>query len=588
MNRKSLIGPVCIWALMFGIACDDDKDDHDKDSGDPGSTDEEPTYAELSAPLFSIEELMEVKINIDESEWDALRYDAPGLEHFSEACPAGPRPRSFEWHAAAVSVNGESFGEIEIRKKGLMGSMYSYRPSLKLRFADDHRPGGIRRMTLNNAFSDKSHAVECIVYDLFQKAGITAPRCGLARVTINGEFLGVYTHIEEIKKPMLRMHYGESVDKQDLFEITMADFTDDHLVMFEPKWSLEEGEAVDLSGLRAVSDALALDDEALLPALGELVDLDKFYTFWAMEILTIHEDGYAGNQNNAYLYRNPNTGLFEFIPWGTDGALYAPSDFYGEFTGEYDTMPWSVYAHGALARRLLHHPEGRAAYEARLRGLLDTVFDETAILARLDRIQETVRPHLAGNLIEANAAETAALEATITGHRENILAELDDGLPEWDRPANPLLCADIEHTLEGTLQTELESSDRSIFETGEGAVTDLESGMEMPIVRGIMGRYTDAFDQEMIELQIAMGPIDETHVMLFYMRFPGELFEEGRTLKMDYGEARTEVLEVSMETGEYTVLGFVMTGEMTFEHIGTGDDDALLVSFHAPVGTIRI
>ena len=56
-------------------------------------------------------------------------------------------------------------------------------------------------------------------------------------------------------------------------------------------------------------------------AIGKLVDLDSFYTFWAMEGLLGFWDGYSGNRNNFFIYLNPDTEKFHFIPWGADSLF---------------------------------------------------------------------------------------------------------------------------------------------------------------------------------------------------------------------------------------------------------------------------
>jgi len=43
-------------------------------------------------------------------------------------------------------------------------------------------------------------------------------------------------------------------------------------------------------------------------------DSEEFFRFWAAESLINLSDGYAGNLNNFYLYHNPTTGKFVFIP----------------------------------------------------------------------------------------------------------------------------------------------------------------------------------------------------------------------------------------------------------------------------------
>lgn len=42
-------------------------------------------------------------------------------------------------------------------------------------------------------------------------------------------------------------------------------------------------------------------------SIAELVDLDSFYTFWAVEGLIGFWDSYSGNNNNFFVYINPET-----------------------------------------------------------------------------------------------------------------------------------------------------------------------------------------------------------------------------------------------------------------------------------------
>ena len=42
---------------------------------------------------------------------------------------------------------------------------------------------------------------------MFEKAGLPAPRCNFARVSMNGEDLGIYVHVEPVKKAFLRDNF---------------------------------------------------------------------------------------------------------------------------------------------------------------------------------------------------------------------------------------------------------------------------------------------------------------------------------------------------------------------------------------------
>ena len=71
--------------------------------------------------------------------------------------------------------------------------------------------------------------------------------------------------------------------------------------------------------------ALQDPSDAGLEALGKAVDLDRFLSFWAAEVLVGHWDGYTGDRNNYHFYREPG-GPFVFIPWGVDDTFHLKDD----------------------------------------------------------------------------------------------------------------------------------------------------------------------------------------------------------------------------------------------------------------------
>ena len=173
------------------------------------------------------------------------------------------------------------------------------------------------------------------------KAGLPAPRCNFARVEVNGKDYGVYAHVDSIKKPFLADRF--SSDEGNLYEATVSDFRTIFRGTWEKKTNTKED---DWSDLDAAVDALKAEDEALIPVLEKVFDLEQFYTFWASEVLIGHWDGYAGNLNNTYLYADPADGRFRFIPWGVDSAFLDPQQFVqNNYGGE---LPHS-YAFGHLA-----------------------------------------------------------------------------------------------------------------------------------------------------------------------------------------------------------------------------------------------
>ena len=64
-------------------------------------------------------------------------------------------------------------------------------------------------LTLNNCVNDPSKAQQSLVYGFMNKAGVPAPRSNLARVSVNGEDLGVYANVESVRKPLIKRWFGD-------------------------------------------------------------------------------------------------------------------------------------------------------------------------------------------------------------------------------------------------------------------------------------------------------------------------------------------------------------------------------------------
>ena len=177
---------------------------------------------------------------------------------------------------------------------------------------------GLTRFTFNNAKQDPSYVNQCIGYDLFRRAGIPAPRCNFANIHVNGEDLGLFVHVESIKKPYLRNHFAS--DEGNLYEGTLSDFREGWTKTFEKKTNSTEPARPEID---QISEALELEGDAMRDALDAIVDMDAFMTFWAMEALVAHHDGYSGNSNNFYVYGTPDQSNrnITFMPWGVDNLF---------------------------------------------------------------------------------------------------------------------------------------------------------------------------------------------------------------------------------------------------------------------------
>ncbi|WP_420640024.1 CotH kinase family protein [Candidatus Poriferisocius sp.] len=410
-----------------GAASDSEDEEAAGAAEDAGGRQEE----DPRAGYFALDRVLDISIEIAPEDWDTLRHQTRTLEdvfaEIQEYNLSRPFADIYTWFHATVTVDGETHTDVGVRKKGFVGSQSDTKPALKLRFdkyVDDQSLGGVmQRMTLNNSVQDPSMINTCLSYRVFAAAGNPAPRCNFATVSVNGKNLGLFVHVEEIKAPFLLRFFDSA--EGNLYEGTVSDFTPTYRGTIERKTN--EGDP-DWGDIDAVVAALADESDRGLEALGEIVDLDRFLSFWATEVLVGHWDGYAGNRNNHHFYREPD-GPFVFIPWGTDGTFHLEDDP-NPFDG-IDNPPPSVLALTAIPNRLYNHPDWRDKYVARLRELLDTVWDEEELLTVVDDMAAVVQEHSLEDARADAAEDTERVRKFIYQRRGDILADLTPEPPEW-------------------------------------------------------------------------------------------------------------------------------------------------------------
>jgi len=370
-----------------------------------------------------------ISISLPDEDWQALRSESRD----ARAVFGGDTKSPFTWHRADIVIDGVPIGSVGVRKKGLFGSLDSATPSLLVdfnRFVDQEPVAGLGRLTLNNNKQDRSLVSQSLAYRVFRAAGLAAPRVGFATVTVNDEPLGIYSNVESIRKPFLRRSFGDGGGM--LVEGTINDLVPESLTRLEVQGADAPG---DRARLETLATLLASPDPLDVDALGRLVDLDDFFTFWAVEAILNVWDGYTANQNNYFAYASPTDGQFRFIPWGADAAFGQSPGFGGPFAARRTPPP--VAAMAALPNRLYFTPGMADRYRDRLEDLLASVWKEDELLAEVDRLERLLTPVLGAR--QTGAPQAMASVRDFVRRRRGELATAFEAWPveapsTWRRP----------------------------------------------------------------------------------------------------------------------------------------------------------
>lgn len=383
--------------------------------------------------LFEVDRLTDISIELAPADWDTLRQQNRDVRRAFSGMSESP----FTYFRGNITVDGVKIESVGIRKKGFLGSLDDQFPSLKIKFDEytDQDPiRGVDTLTLNNNKQDPSLVSQFLAYRLFNAAGVQAPRCSYVRVTVNGQYLGVYTHVESIGKPFVKRRFGNG--SGNLYEGTLADFHPQSVGRLDAKTADRDP---DHTKVKRLADLLNQQGELPLADIERVIDVDNFLKFWAMESLIGFWDGYASNQNNFWIYDNRDNNKLYFLPWGADGAFLQPGGMFG--FGPQRSI--SVYAEGILANRLYHQPGVADRYRDTMRWLLANTWHEDELIATVDRIEKLVSADLHQRQRQAPQS-MRQVRQFIRQRRAAIERELD----RWpaqvaDRPRTPVYVADI-------------------------------------------------------------------------------------------------------------------------------------------------
>lgn len=511
-----------------------------------------------AAPLYDPDVLHEVAITLDPADWDALReqtrtyYDLLG-----EGCLEAPWESPYTWFAAEVSFDGEPLGTVGLRKKGLIGSLSEERPSLRIdtdRFVDGQRFRGLEKLVFNNNNQDPSRLRTCLAHDWFADAGLVAPRCSLARVTVNGEDLGIYDHTEAIDEELVARVRG--APPAAMYEGALSDFRDGWIATFEAETDASTGaEPV------AVHAALQSDDDALLAALDAVIDLDAFFVFWAAESLAGHWDGYNGNTNNFYLYTDPEDGRLEFIASGPDATFDSREPFGAG-------QPIWVGTVSALGNRLIAHPEGKARYEAALTELLETRWDAEARLARVDAWKELVRPVSDRDQRQA----IADLRAIVEARGDDVAAAIGEPVTPGALRGNPCW-TEVGHVTVRFATTFGSYPGGDLFTGGDVDTSYEIRGTTYPTTAdGVSaGWYGDG-----TALVLTISTLAPDTYLAPYVLLEPEALVPGAEIPIDGELAQALLLYNSPDTGgAWQTAAWLGFGSLRLDEVGTNDGDAV-------------
>ncbi len=347
----------------------------------------------LATTLFSDGAIPRLRIEIEPSALESLRKD----------------PRRFV--AGKVSEGSSVYPRVGVHLKGSTGSFRAVndKPSLTLdfsRFNEGQRFLGLRRIHLNNSVEDPSFTNEKLGSELFQAAGVPAPRVTRATLVLNGRSLGLYVLKEGFTEDFLACHFKHVGG--ELYEPEGGQDVDQRLKRNSVLGPVENREALKTLAAAAVEP----DPARRWRSLEAVLDTDRFLAFMAMEVMLGHRDGYCLARNNFRVYHDLDTGKVVFFPHGMDQLL-----------GTAD-LPWQPSLAGLVARGIMATSEGRQRYAAVFSSLFTNLFRSAVLTNRVDQLAMELRPVLRSSEWDGLRNEAAIVKERIVQREFSLKSQL--------------------------------------------------------------------------------------------------------------------------------------------------------------------
>jgi len=337
--------------------------------GSNGAADESSKF-KTSEEFFGSKQVVQIRIEVHATNVVSLRQN------------------SRRYVRVIVREGDAVYRDVGMHVKGAAGSFrdIDQQPALTLnfdKFNEGQKFHGMDKIHLNNSVQDASYMTEILCGEMFREAGVPATRGTHARVSLNGRELGLYVLKEGFDKEFLHHFFrntrGNLYDGGFLREIT------------EPLQRTSGRDVKDYSDLKAVvAAAQESDPTKRLERLEQVLDMDRFISFIAMEMMTYHWDGYALKKNNYRAYHDLSTGKMVFLAHGMDQMFWDPN------------FPLLGQMEGLVARQVMETEEGKSRYLQRIGTLFTNVFRVQSLTNRINELQRQIRPVLAS--INPNAA----------------------------------------------------------------------------------------------------------------------------------------------------------------------------------------
>lgn len=277
--------------------------------------------------VFDKSRVRRVDVALSQADWDAMWVDPPSKHQV---------------HADA-NVFGEELPDVGFRMRG----QFSLRESGAKKpwkfdidaYIDDQEFHNLRQLMLLNNIGDPSLLREMLAYEMMYAAGLPASHSAFVELWIDitddsmpSVYWGVYTLVERVDNKYIGNRFGAESKGGNLYKASHAQRGPMDLIYYGDRiedYPTQNGQYAygkmnnedkadygDIVSLcRVLDGTVYASDEEFIQALESVFDMDAFLRYLAVITILDDWDSYPFTGNNYYLFNDPVTGIFEWIPW---------------------------------------------------------------------------------------------------------------------------------------------------------------------------------------------------------------------------------------------------------------------------------
>ena len=312
-------------------------------------------------------------------------------------------------------------------------------------YVDGQTCFGLDKLILNNNYADATNMKEALIYDMYQYLGADASLYNYAKLSVNGEYWGVYLALEAVEDSFLLRNYGVQDGE-----------------LYKPD-SMNIGGGKDFGDFNA--DNIDFGD----------LDLDNLLRYMAVHIFSVNEDSLSGSMaHNYYLYEED--GVLSMIPWDYNlafGGFLGGSDATSVVNDPID----SPVSSGSTEDRpmvawIFQEETYTQQYHALYDQFITTYFESGAFETEFDQVSAMIAPYVERDptkFCTYDEFETgvSTLKAFCQLRAQSIRGQLDGTIPS---------------TTDGQ-----QADDSALVDVSSLSISDMGEGMEGAQAIGGMG-----------------------------------------------------------------------------------------------------